>query len=99
MIPSKTIEELIEKHSALEKELSSGNIDKKHIAKKSKEYSKDINIKLNEYYSSIKGFCLHAESISFDHPTSGEKVSFKAAPDEFFEQIFQDILNERIWKK
>ena len=64
--------------------------------KKSKEYSKDINIKLNEYYSSIKGFCLHAESISFDHPISGEKVSFKAAPDEFFEQIFQDIINERI---
>ena len=42
MIPSKTIEELIEKHSALEKELSSGGIDKKLFAEKSKEYS-DIN--------------------------------------------------------
>ncbi|WP_440928194.1 peptide chain release factor 1 [Candidatus Pelagibacter sp.] len=42
MIPSKTIEELIEKHSALEKELSSGDIDKKFYAEKSKEYS-DIN--------------------------------------------------------
>ena len=42
MIPSKTIEELIEKHSALEKELSSGEIDKKLFAEKSKEYS-DIN--------------------------------------------------------
>ncbi len=42
MIPSKTIEELIEKHSALEKELSSGDIEKKLFAEKSKEYS-DIN--------------------------------------------------------
>ena len=42
MIPSKTIEEIIEKHSALEKELSSGEIDKKLFAEKSKEYS-DIN--------------------------------------------------------
>ena len=38
MIPSKTIEELIEKHSALEKELSSEEIDKKLFAEKSKEY-------------------------------------------------------------
>jgi len=64
--------------------------------KKSKEYSKDINIQLNEYYSNIEGFCLHAKSIAFNHPISGEKVSFKANPDKFFEQIFQDILNERI---
>ena len=64
--------------------------------KKSKEYSKDINIQLNEYYSSVGGFCLHAESIAFNHPTSGKKVSFKANPDKSFEQIFQDILNERI---
>ena len=42
MIPSKTIEELIEKHSVLEKELSSGEIDTKLFAEKSKEYS-DIN--------------------------------------------------------
>ena len=64
--------------------------------KKSKEYSKDINIQLNEYYSSIRGFCLHAESISFNHPTSGDRVSFRAIPDKNFEKILQDILNERV---
>ena len=42
MIPSKTIEELILKHSTLEKDLSSGEIDKKLFAEKSKEYS-DVN--------------------------------------------------------
>ena len=42
MIPQKTIEDLINKHSVLEKELSSGQIDKKQFAEKSKEYS-DLN--------------------------------------------------------
>ena len=42
MIPLKTVEELISKHSALEKDLSSGKIDKKIFAEKSKEYS-DLN--------------------------------------------------------
>ena len=42
MIPPKTIEELLLKHSTLEKDLSSGEIDKKLFAEKSKEYS-DVN--------------------------------------------------------
>ena len=42
MIPLKTIEDLISKHQLLEKELSSGSIDKKKFAEKSKEYS-DLN--------------------------------------------------------
>ena len=36
MIPKKTIEELIDKHSNLEKELSSGEIDKKQFAESQK---------------------------------------------------------------
>ena len=39
MIPKKTIEELITKHSNLEKDLSSEKIEKKDFAEKSKEYS------------------------------------------------------------
>ena len=42
MIPLKTIEDLISKHSTLEKELSSVQVDKKLFAEKSKEYS-DLN--------------------------------------------------------
>tara|TARA_B100001093_G_scaffold38801_1_gene33155 strand:- start:891 stop:1964 length:1074 start_codon:yes stop_codon:yes gene_type:complete len=42
MIPLKTVEELINKHSVLESDLSSGKIDKKLFAEKSKEYS-DLN--------------------------------------------------------
>ena len=51
MIPHKTIEELINKHSNLEKELSSGEIDKKEFAEKSKEYSG-----LNEIINNAKNY-------------------------------------------
>ena len=39
MIPKDKVEELILRHDKLEKELSSGDIDKKNFASKSKEYS------------------------------------------------------------
>jgi len=64
--------------------------------KKSKEYSKEINLQLNKYYSKVGGFCLHAQSIAFIHPSTGDKVNFNANPEEEFEKILQDILNERI---
>ena len=53
MIPRKTIEELISKHSLLEKDLSSANIDKKLFAEKSKEYSEinEIIIDAKKYLS------------------------------------------------
>ena len=53
MIPLKTIEELISKHSTLEKELSTGELDKKLFAEKSKEYSdlNDIIDDVKKYYS------------------------------------------------
>ena len=51
MIPLKTIEELIGKHALLEKELSSGSLDKKAFAEKSKEYSN-----LNEIVDDAKKY-------------------------------------------
>ena len=51
MIPNKTIEDLIDKHELLEKELSSGSIDKKTFAEKSKEYSN-----LNEIIGTAKKY-------------------------------------------
>ena len=39
MVPINKVKEIISKHDNLEKELSSGNIDPKLFAKKSKEYS------------------------------------------------------------
>ena len=55
MVPIKKIEELITKHSLLEKELSLGQTEKKQFAEKSKEYS-DLNdiIKQAKQYSSFE---------------------------------------------
>ncbi len=39
MVPIEKVQDIINKHNALEKELSTGNIDPKLFAKKSKEYS------------------------------------------------------------
>ena len=59
MIPIKTIEDLISKHASLEKELSSGSIDKKNFAEKSKEYSD-----LNEVIENAKKYILYKSNKS-----------------------------------
>ena len=55
MIPFKTINDLINKHSLLEKELSTGEIDKNSFAEKSKEYA-DLNeiIQIAKFYISFE---------------------------------------------
>ena len=44
MIPIIKVKQLLDKHQTLEKELSSGNVNKKDFATKSKEYSSLGNI-------------------------------------------------------
>ena len=44
MVPLEKVKDIITKYNTLEKELSSGNIDPKLFAKKSKEYSNLGNI-------------------------------------------------------
>ena len=72
MIPEKTIEELITRHSSLEKDLASGNVDKKSFAEKSKEYSD-----LNEIVRSAKDY------ISFQEEKGElEKILNDSSADE-----------------
>ena len=60
MIPLKKAEELIQKHKNLENDLSSGNLDNKLFASKSKEYSD-----LNEIISNVKKYLdLHDKYIT-----------------------------------
>ena len=76
MIPEKTIKELINKHSILEKDLSSGTIDKKIFAEKSKEYSD-----LNEIVEDAKKYItyeidkLELEKILQDQNTDQELIN------------------------
>ena len=68
MIPLKKVEELILKHKKLEDELSSGNIDKKLFANKSKEYS-DLNeiIKQAKKYLSFEKNKMDLEKLINDN--------------------------------
>ena len=73
MIPQKTIEDLIKKHSLLEKDLSLGQIDKKIFAEKSKEYS-DLNqiIDTAKNYLNFEIEKSELEKILEDRETDGE---------------------------
>ena len=73
MIPLKKVEELILKHKKLEDELSSGNIDKKLFANKSKEYS-DLNeiIKQAKKYLSFEKNKIDLEKLINDNNSDSE---------------------------
>ena len=75
MIPHKTIEELINKHSTIEQDLSSGKIDKKLFAEKSKEYS-DLNeiIQNAKKYISFEKDKIELEKILGDQSSDKELI-------------------------
>ena len=94
MIPQKTIEELINKHLNLEKDLSSGEIDKKKFAEKSKEYS-DINEIIEEAkkYLSFEKDKIELEKILNDQ-TSDEELK-KMAEIELIDLKLKNETNEK----
>ena len=84
MIPEKTIQDLLDKHSILEKELSKGEIDKKNFAEKSKEYSD-----LNEVVKDAKSY------ISFDKDKAElEKILLDQNPDDELKKMAELELND-----
>ena len=94
MIPQKTIKELIYKHSELEKDLSSGNLEKKLFAEKSKEYS-DLNeiVDNAKKYISFKDDKLELEKILEDKNSENELI--KMAEKELNDLKIQYEINEK----
>ena len=94
MIPLKTIEELIKRHSSLEKDLSSGKIDKKFFAEKSKEYA-DLNdiIKNAKKYFSYEKEKLEIQKILDDKSSDTELI--KMAEQELNNLKFENDNNEK----
>ncbi len=76
MIPEKTIEDLITRHSLLEKDLASGKIEKKLFAEKSKEYA-DLNeiINIAKKYQSFEKDKSELEKILNEKNTDEELLS------------------------
>ena len=94
MIPQKTIDEIINKHTSLEKELSSGEIDKKLFAEKSKEYS-DLNeiIKEAKEYSKFEKNKSELEILIADENSDKEMKDF--AETELEELKKNNQINEK----
>ena len=94
MIPTKTIEELIIKHSTLEKDLASGNLDNKLFAEKSKEYSDVNEIILNaKKYLSFENEKQELEKILEDN--SSDKELKNMAELELVDLKSQHEINEK----
>ena len=94
MVPIKKVEELITKHSLLEKELSLGQTEKKQFAEKSKEYS-DLNdiIEQAKQYSSFEKEKNELEKI-IDGPDSENEMKVLAST-ELKELKKQHEINEK----
>ena len=94
MIPKIKVRDLISRHSLLEKELSSGEIDKKNFAEKSKEYA-DLNeiIKEIKEYSSYEQEKKDLEKIVEDK--GSEKDMQELANKELEELIKKNQENEK----
>ena len=94
MIPINKVKDLILKHALLEKELSTGEIDKKKFAEKSKEYS-DLNdiIKEAKEYNSFESDKKELEKIINDNNKDNEMLEL--AQSELNNLIKKNEINEK----
>jgi len=94
MIPLKTVNDLINKHASLEKELSSEEIDKKSFAEKSKEYA-DLNeiILIAKFYVSFEKNKKEIQLILEDKNSDSDMI--KMAENELIDLETQKEKNEK----
>ena len=92
MIPINKVRALISKHTLLEKELSTGEIDKKKFAEKSKEYS-DLNdvVKEAKEYSSFESEKKELEKIINDN--NSDKEMIELAQSELNDLVKKNEIN------
>ena len=97
MIPINKVKDLISKHSELEKDLSSGDINKKNFAEKSKEYS-ELNeiIQQVKEYNSFENEKNELEKIINDNNNDSEIKDL--AKNELKDLIEKNGKNEKIIK-
>jgi len=97
MIPLEKVQLIIKKYETLEKELASGNIDKKDFVTKSKEYSSIGNV-INEAGSYIS-FQKEKEELSkIIDEKNGDKAMIELAENELKELFKKNEEQEKILK-
>ena len=93
MIPKEKVEAIVSRHNSIEKELSSGNIDPKKFAEKSKEYSELGNILKNaKNYLNFNNEKTDLENIINDEKGDFEMINL--AKKELIELNKQNEINE-----
>jgi len=93
MIPTEKVEAIVSKHNSIEKELSSGNIDPKNFADKSKEYSElGIILKNAIGYLNFKNEKKDLENIINDEKSGSEMINL--AKKELVELEKQNKIDE-----
>ena len=93
MIPTEKVEAIVSKHNSIEKELSSGNIDPKNFADKSKEYSELGTILENAIgYLNFKNEKKDLENIINDEKSGSEMINL--AKKELVELEKQNKIDE-----
>jgi len=93
MIPTEKVEAIVSKHNSIEKELSSGNIDPKNFADKSKEYSElGIILKNAIRYLNFNNEKKDLENIINDEKSGSEMINL--AKKELVELEKQNKINE-----
>ena len=94
MLPLEKVRDLISKHNSLEQDLSSGSVEKKKYAEKSKEYS-DLNEIINEAkeYISFNKEKLDLEKIINDTKSDQDIKDF--ASKELLDLIEKNQINEK----
>ena len=76
MIPAEKVEAIVSKHNSIEKELSSGNVDPKNFADKSKEYSElGIILKNAIGYLNFENEKKDLENIINDEKSDNEMIN------------------------
>jgi peptide chain release factor 1 len=97
MIPLEKIQTIIDTYETLEKDLASGNIDKKDFVKKSKEYSK-IGEVINEARGYVK-FQREKEELSkIVNEKDGDKEMVKLASKELDDLLKKKEVYEKVLK-
>ena len=97
MIPLEKVQLIVDKYEALEKDLASGNIDKKDFVKKSKEYSK-IGEVINEARSYIKSQKEKEELSKIIDEKEGDKEMIILASKELEDLLQKKEKYEKILK-
>ncbi len=93
MIPAEKVEAIVSKHNSIEKELSSGNIDPKSFADKSKEYSElGIILKNAVGYLNFENEKKDLENIINDEKSDNDMINL--AKKELIELEKQNKINE-----